>query len=175
MPNAVLLALTLLAQAASPGGSADWIDVPFERQTAGGCGAACISMLLKYWHPDTGRQPDTSSILAELFDHDSNGIPAPSVERYLRAQGFRTYVFRGTWTDLQDQVSKGRPLIVSLRGGDSGQAHYVIVAGVDTARRLVMVNDPLRGKLAKMHRSDFEARWRNCDSWTLLAVPGSGQ
>ena len=42
-----LLAVVLSGAVAA--GAGLWLDVPFVRQQANGCGAACISMVMQYW------------------------------------------------------------------------------------------------------------------------------
>ncbi len=141
-----------------------WLDVPFVRQSEEGCGAAAITMVLRYW----GRQAEPEPILRELYSSGARGIRAPDMARYFRAHGFRDFEFKGGWDDLAAHISKGRPLIVALREG-SNALHYVVVAGVDPERQAVLINDPGRRKLLRVSRRDFERRWH--ERWTLLAVP----
>jgi len=47
----------------------------------------------------------------------------------------------------------------------------VVVAGVDPARNLVLINDPARRKLLKIERGVFEKDWSAAERWTLLALP----
>jgi hypothetical protein len=92
--------------------------------------------------------------------------------RYFESRGYRTFSLRAEWADLEEQISKGRPLIVCLERGRRGALlHYVVVAGVDSVANLVLVNDPAQRKLLSIARSDFEQRWHATDNWTLLAVP----
>jgi ABC-type bacteriocin/lantibiotic exporter with double-glycine peptidase domain len=152
--------LLLVASIALAQGGA-WLDVPFVRQSEEGCGAAAISMVMRYWGHDAEPQP----ILHELYEAELRGIRAADMARYFREHGFRTFEFKGEWTDLAAHIAKGRPLVVALREG-ANVLHYVVVAGVtDTA---ALVNDPARRKLLQIDRKDFERRWQK--RWTLLAV-----
>ena len=155
-----------------------WIDVPFVQQSKEGCGAASIAMVMQYWSRQagdkTGEKSDAAYILAKLHSPEAHGIYASSMERYLQHQGYRTFVLHGTWADLAQHLSKGRPLIVALRPQENSRAlHYVVVAGVDTTRDLVMFNDPAGRKLEKLDRRTFEKEWNVTGNWTLLAVPQS--
>jgi uncharacterized protein YvpB len=38
--------------------------------------------------------------------------------------------------------------------------HYVVVAGLDEKRELVLLNDPAQRKLLKEDRSEFEQEWQ---------------
>jgi len=147
-----------------------WIDVPFMQQGKEGCGSASIWMIMKYWQPDALVDPD--QIQRQLYSPRAGGIYARDMVRYFQSKGYRTFSLRADWADLEEQISKGRPLIVCLERSKHGALlHYVVVAGVDSGANLVLVNDPAQRKLLSMSRSDFEQRWRGTDNWTLLAVP----
>jgi len=147
-----------------------WIDVPFISQSKEGCGSASLWMIMKYWQPDA--ELDVNEIQHQLYSKAAGGIYAKDMSRYLKSHGFRVFAIRGEWADLQEQVSKGRPLIVSLERNTRGVPfHYVVVAGIDQTAGLVLLNDPAQRKLLSMPRAEFEQSWRSTDNWTLLAVP----
>jgi hypothetical protein len=52
--------------------------------------------------------------------------------------------------------------------------HYVVVAGLDQERKLVLLNDPAQRKLLMEDRSRFEREWKGAGRWTLLALPEAG-
>ncbi len=149
-----------------------WLDVPFIRQARQGCGSACIAMVMAYWDRSTqGRGIDRDAepvIYRKLYSPKEQGIRAEAMQQYLQGQGFRVFVFRGSWLDLEEQISKGRPVIVCL---EEGRTHYTVVAGIDPEAGVVLLNDPARRKLLKMKRAEFEKGWRGSGNWTLLAVP----
>jgi ribosomal silencing factor RsfS len=49
--------------------------------------------------------------------------------------------------------------------------HYVVIAGLDPERQLVLLNDPAQRKLLQEDRSRFEQEWKGAGRWTLLALP----
>jgi ABC-type bacteriocin/lantibiotic exporter with double-glycine peptidase domain len=193
-PLAVVLSVALLTVSAALSASADmpagnWIDVPYVAQARDGCGAAVISMVMQYWVKQpaerSGRQtsaPDPGPGAADarriqdlLFVPAEKGIPASAMIRYFGQNGYRTYAFRGEWSDLVRHVSQGRPLIVSLKaGGPRGPLHYAVVAGVDWQRNYIFLNDPARGKMLRISREGFLGEWNPANNWTLLAVPAAG-
>lgn len=120
----VLLLTSLFAL----GLSSIWLDVPFIQQEKHGCGAACISMIMQYWS-----QPvDTLEIQRVLYSKEAKGIFARDMERYFKGKGFRTFTFAGQWIDLEQHLSKGRPLIVCVREGPQDSSlHYMVLAGLD--------------------------------------------
>src|SRR6476469_8644150 len=131
--HSIIIALTLclcnLSAIADVSGL--WLDVPFVKQDKNGCGAASIAMVMQYWMLQQGRIPaansDAIQIQRALYSGPAHGIYASDLERYLRQQGFRTFAFRGgEWTDLKQQLEKGRPLIVALKPASGNIAlHYV--------------------------------------------------
>ena len=166
----------VLAQSQTAENSGIWLDVPFIRQTAEGCGSASIAMLLRYWGahgtPVAAGRGDADAIQKLLYSRKGHGIFASDVERYLKESGFRVFALRGSWGDLREHLAQGRPLIISLEPGNSrAPLHYVVVSGMDWQREAVFVNDPARGKLLRIERPEFEKEWLAARNWMLLAVP----
>ena len=159
--------------AADPAGV--WLDVPFIKQEKDGCGAASIAMVMQYWlrqqGSSIGNDADAEHIQRILYSPEAHGIYASQMERYLRDHGFQTFAISGNWTDLEQHLKKGRPLIVALKPSGRAPLHYVVIAGLDSQSSLVLVNDPAQRKLLKQERSSFEREWSAAGKWTLLAVP----
>jgi ABC-type bacteriocin/lantibiotic exporter with double-glycine peptidase domain len=170
----VLLAAVLFA--ADPSGI--WLDVPFVKQEKDGCGAASIAMVMQYWQLQQGgsRNPSAGAeqIQRALHSDTAHGIYASDMERYFRQNGYTTYAFAGDWSDLKQHLEKGRPLIAALKPVTMAPLHYVVVAGLDPERQLVLLNDPAQRKLLKEERSRFEQEWKAAGRWTLLALPEAG-
>lgn len=169
----LLFAATLCAQ--SP--TTLWIDVPFVHQPREGCGAASIAMIMQYWaaqpggHPQPGSHVDT--IQQQLYSPKDHGISDSSMVEYLQQHGFAVIAFAGQWSDLEQQIRKGRPLIAALRPQGQSQLHYVVIDGIDTGRGLIMMNDPAERKLLTQERAAFERDWSATHNWVLLAVPAA--
>ncbi len=166
--------VSLLAQTQA----AKWIDVPFVAQPREGCGAASLSMVMQYWAGKQGKAAGADSgvdeIQHQLYSKSKHGIKAEQMSAYLRQHGFQAFAFPGKWSDIEEQIAKGRPLIVALRPEGQSELHYVVIDGVDSARGLVTMNDPAVRKLLNEERSRFEKEWSATHNWTLLAVPGAG-
>lgn len=170
-----ILALLLVPINLVGTGSGVWLDVPYVHQEKEGCGSAALAMVLQYWGEKGITIPadrmDAEKIQQELHSKASHGIRASDIERYLRESGFSPIEFRGEWTDLRNHIEKGRPLIAAIQPRTRSPLHYVVVVGLDPADEAVLLNDPERGKLIRVERSEFEKEWKRTDSWTLLAVP----
>lgn len=165
-----------LCCAAFAAGVADiWLDVPFVKQQKDGCGAASIAMVMQYWQQHDRSVPrtnaDSDQILRALYSNAAHGIYASDMVWYFKQNGYRAFAFAGEWADLERELEEGRPLIAALKPGAGSSLHYVVVAGVDDAQQLVLLNDPARRKLLKEDRAGFEREWKATGYWTLLAVP----
>lgn len=171
----LMLALCAAACAFALAQSGVWLDVPYVQQQKDGCGAAVISMLMQYWSKQQGQPIAPSAqarqILAALYAGEAHGIYASALVRYFKQNGYRAFTFAGQWDDLARELQKGRPLIAALKPDASGSLHYVVVAGVDPERQLVLLNDPAQRKLLKEDRATFEQDWKATHYWTLLVVP----
>jgi ABC-type bacteriocin/lantibiotic exporter with double-glycine peptidase domain len=167
----LLLASALYAEA----GAAMWIDVPFVSQPRNGCGAASLSMVMKYWAAKQGMtaatESDVDQIQKALYIPKDHGIPAPSMKQYLQQHGFLAFALSGSWSDLEQQLAKGRPLIVALKPQGQTELHYVVIDGIDSERSLISMNDPAVRKLLTQGRARFEKDWSATHNWVLLAVP----
>lgn len=170
----ILAALGWLPAAAAPGPPGVLLDVPFVAQTKNACGAAALSMVMRYWDRSEDRPVSPRAgerAIEHKLDPDARGISNSALARYLEDSGYRVFAFAGRWSDLRENLSKGRPLIAGIGPDGRGKLHYVVVAGIDWERNFVFVNDPARRKLFRMERGHFEAQWRATGNWTLLAVP----
>lgn len=170
--------LAAVAGTALSAAAADlWIDVPFVPQTRDGCGAASIAMVQQYWQKQQGRPAtaDAAQIMRVLDPAARNGIPAAAMLRYFQQNGYRAVAFSAAWPDLERELQQGRPLIAALEAGGGRELHYVVVAGIDDSRSLVLVNDPAQRKLLKEDRSQFERAWKASGHWILLAVPDTAR
>lgn len=152
-----------------------WINVPFVRQPRDGCGAATMSMVMEYWagkeHRPATAASEVEEIQRQLYVPRLHGIRPQAMEGYLRRHGYVAFGFNGKWSDLEQQIAKGRPLIVALRPSGQSELHYVVVVGIDPERGLVMMNDPAERKLLTQERAGFEKDWSATHNWVLLAVP----
>lgn len=169
---AVLLCISVQAEEVT----GVWLDVPYVKQSPEGCGAASIAMVMQYWLAQDGRPTDDRAeaayILRSLHSRAGHGIYASAMSQYLQGQGFRTFSFAGDWKMLQEHLLEGRPLIVALRASAMDRGlHYVVIAGMDPQRELILMNDPAERKLRKLDRATFEKQWEGARRWTLLALP----
>ena len=134
---------------------------------------------MQYWAAQqktpAGEFSDVVGIQRALYLPKAHGIEASAMQRYLTEHGFQVFAINGTWSDLEEQLSKGRPLIAAIRPAHQRELHYVVIDGLDAAHALVMMNDPAERKLLSEERARFEKDWSATHNWLLLAVPSSAQ
>jgi predicted double-glycine peptidase len=181
MPLFVALSLLLSALASAPPASPPpaaeaglRLDVPFIPQVKEGCGSAAIAMVMAWWkvHGHAATNPDAADVATihkAVYSPKAKGTSAADMQRYFQRHGFRVYGFPGNWTDLNEHLAKGRPLIVALRPPGQRQLHYVVVSGLSETQ--VLVHDPALKPYGAISRAEFEEQWTASQHWTLLALP----
>jgi ABC-type bacteriocin/lantibiotic exporter with double-glycine peptidase domain len=136
-------------------------------------------MVMEYWAAQQGAAPgeasDASSIQRHLYSPQEHGISAEQMGQYLREHGFQAFALNGKWSDLDEQLRKGRPLIVALKPRGQSELHYVVVDGIDSERGTLTFNDPAERKLLTRERAGFEKEWSATYNWMLLAVPAGSR
>ena len=176
--STVVLLLGFVAGGIAEDAPGIWLDVPFVKQVKDGCGSASISMVMQYWGQRQDRPMRQAAELGEiqraLYSRKAHGIYAGDLQRYLRQHGFRTFMFRGQWAELEHHLEAGRPLIVAVKPDSGGSLHYEVVAGLERVQRLVLINDPAQRKLLKQDWASFERQWNATGNWVLLALPQAG-
>jgi ABC-type bacteriocin/lantibiotic exporter with double-glycine peptidase domain len=173
-----VLAVTLWAAgcgaALAASGVNVWLDVPFVRQQKQGCGPASVAMVMEYWqqmlHRPAQAGADAAEILREL-PPGRHGVTAAAMVSYFQQHDYRAFAYAGDWGNVEQELAKGRPLIAALKPSGGEELHYVVLAGVDDAEQVVLLNDPAERKLLKEDRAQFEREWKATGNWTLLAVP----
>ena len=174
---AFVLLLVLRAVASASDSVNLWLDVPFVQQDKNGCGPASIAMVMQYWQQQpggsAGQVRDVAEIVRTLQPDSRQGVRASAMVRYFEQNGYRAFAFAGAWTDLEQAIGKGRPVIAALKPETGDELHYVVVAGVDAQARVVLLNDPAQRKLLKEDRAQFEREWKVTGFWTLLVVPAA--
>ncbi len=130
---------------------------------------------MQYWARQRGLtvSPDSDATLIQrqLYSRKEHGITASSMQEYFEKHGFLAFALNGSWSDLKEQLTKGRPLIAALRPQGQSELHYVVIDGIDPLNELVTINDPAERKLLTRERAGFEREWSATRNWMLLALP----
>jgi ABC-type bacteriocin/lantibiotic exporter with double-glycine peptidase domain len=145
--------------------AASSLGVPFVSQHKDTCGAASLTMVLRYWSEDVSQD----DVARALVTPELHGIAGSRLAEFARGRGLEAVAYRGDMTQLRDFVGKGRPLIVAWHLGGS-RYHDVVVVGFDDERAAVIVNDPAAGAARRVGMAKFEKRWAGAGYWTLLVT-----
>ena len=151
-----------------------WLNVPFVSQQKQGCGPATVAMVMQYWQQDLHQTPQAGADAEEILralQPNRHGVSATAMVRYFEQHNYRAFAYVGDWANVEQELTKGRPLIAALKPRGNDKLHYVVLVGVDDTEQVVLLNDPAQRKLLKEDRAQFEREWKATDNWTLLAVP----
>jgi ABC-type bacteriocin/lantibiotic exporter with double-glycine peptidase domain len=143
------------------------LAVPFVPQEKSTCGAASLAMVLRYW----GSRTSHDEIAREVVRPELKGALGSRLAEFAQSRGFFAIAYEGDLQQLRDSLAKGRPVVVAWNLGKTPY-HNVVVLGVDTAGRKLLVNDPELGPRRWVDEETFESRWAGADHWTLLVLPG---
>jgi ABC-type bacteriocin/lantibiotic exporter with double-glycine peptidase domain len=157
-----VIAFFSLLMAAGP------LAVPFVPQGKDSCGAAALTMVLRYWNVAA----DQDAIARELVEPALRGIRGSALEAFARRHGMLAVAHEGDLVQLRDYVARGRPMIVTLLARRD-LFHDVVVVGFDGDA--AVVHDPAEGALRRIGAGEFERRWSRAGHFALLVLPASPQ
>ena len=142
------------------------------------CGAACVAAVAAYWN-----------VAPAEFRAKHPQLPADATGRDLQllaeGLGLQAFAYRGSMDDLEENLRKGRPMIVMIsqpllsngeltaslllnawnRWGPK-PAHWVVVVGL-AKDKAVFIHDPYSGPLV-VQLEAFQAWWAKKDQLTVL-------
>lgn len=141
------------------------LAVPFVPQEKDTCGAASLTMVLRFWGDDVSHD----EVKAATSEADKPGIFGSRLEAFARARGYFALAYESDAAQLRESLAQGRPLIVALRTG-RGLDHDVVVTGMSD-RGDVTLHDPAVGRDRHIAQAEFEKSWSRTSHWALLVLP----
>ena len=141
------------------------LAVPFVPQEKDTCGAASLTMVLRFWGDDVSHD----EVKAAIVEAGRPGTFGSRLEAFARARGYFALAYASDAAQLRESLANGRPLIVALRTG-RGLDHDVVVTGV-TAAGDVTLHDPAVGRDRHVAQAEFEKSWSGTSHWALLVLP----
>jgi ABC-type bacteriocin/lantibiotic exporter with double-glycine peptidase domain len=141
------------------------LAVPFVPQAKDTCGAASLTMVLRYWGIPA-RHDDLAAAAAEAGQRGASGS---RLAELARARGLFAIAYEGDLRQLEDSLDKGRPIIVTLGAGDGRLHHDVVVVGLEDDH--VLLHDPSAGRDRRLRKDEFERRWSAASHGSLLVLP----
>jgi tetratricopeptide (TPR) repeat protein len=140
--------------------------VPFVPQEKDTCGAAALTMVMRYW----GAEASHEAIAGALVERELAGIRGSRLADFARERGMTAFAFAGEMAVLRAHLAKGRPLVLAIDAG-RGRLHDVVAVGFDEERHEVIVHDPARGPGRRAPAGELEKKWARSGRWTLLVLP----
>ena len=183
--NTLLLPLALLAACSGYVGTArdfdpqrletepGWLQapgiVPILQKAEKDCGAAVIAMALTYWG-----DPTTMEAVLTGCPITPEGLKAGDLRDFVRKQGLKAFLFHGTLSDLEKELSHQRPVVVGMVKPHltGGLTHYEVVAALHLAQRCVVTLDPAQGWRINSFEG-FDAEWNPTGRLTLVLFTSS--
>lgn len=147
-----------------------WIAVrdvpPLRQQSESDCGAAAIGMVVAYW---TGAPAE--HVAAALRPAPARGIKAGRLRELAVRHGLASFLIRGELSDLEHELSLGRPVLVGLIKPHrrSSLAHYEVVVAIHPVDRIIVTLDPDLGWRQNSF-DGFLAEWQPADRLTLIVT-----
>lgn len=131
------------------------------------CGPAALVSVLRYYG-----QPALLDDFVRASDSAQDGARAGALRDIARGLGYRAHVVQGTFDDLEEHLSKGRPLVVGLLKPYSNGAwpHYEVVVGIHPELGDLLTHDPARG-WTRNTRDGFLAEWEPAGRLLLVIAP----
>jgi ABC-type bacteriocin/lantibiotic exporter with double-glycine peptidase domain len=131
------------------------------------CGAAALAMALAYWKVPTSLE----EVARDCPPDPGQGIKAGTLRDYARRKGLQAFLIHGNFSDLQKELSKGRPLLVGLVKPyvNGGLTHFEVVVGLHPGKEEVVTLDPARG-WRKNGYAGFVTEWEPSKRLTLVLL-----
>ncbi len=107
------------------------------------CGAAALAMILTYWEIPSS----IDDVTYACGPPPGEGVDAGALRDHARALGMEAFLIRGELTDLDRELSMGRPVLVGMVKPHTGgvRSHYEVVVGLHASRGIVLTIDPAHG------------------------------
>ena len=131
------------------------------------CGPGALAIVLNYW----GIRRGPERILAEIFQGrpPEQGTKAQDLVDYAEAQGLRAFLVQFDLEQIQQQIGRGRPLII-CRPIFGRINHYEVVVGYDSLHQRVIIANPADG-VVSCSEAWFRKIHQKSDRFVLLVVP----
>jgi len=132
------------------------------------CGLAALAMMAGAW----GRTWTVVDLAKHAAPTD-RGIQLGALRDLARKRGLDAYAIKATTSDLERELTAGRPVLVGLvlpYEGNHFLGHYEVAVAMDPARGDVITQDPATGKTMRRSRVALEQEWARASHATLVVV-----
>lgn len=161
----------LFAGCQSPGQGRARVDFPslpvpcVKQSDQYACGAASLSAVLTY----LGVASDERTLHAELGPIPEEGYSMGALRDWARAKGCSAFVVQGSLEFLEQQLARGRPVIIAVRQSNTFN-HMLVVTGLSHAAGYLAVMDPAQGAIAPITMGYLTRHWIPLGAPALLVA-----
>jgi ABC-type bacteriocin/lantibiotic exporter with double-glycine peptidase domain len=141
--------------------------VVLQRQQAD-CGLAALAMIAGAW----GRRWSMDDIARHVKPTDK-GVRLGALRDFARARGLEAYAVRGQLQDLENELQKGRPVLLGLVlpfDRKTNLHHYEVAIAMNPRDGTVVTLDPATGDMLKRSREVLDLEWKHAGYATLVVV-----
>jgi ATP-binding cassette, subfamily B, bacterial CvaB/MchF/RaxB len=132
------------------------------------CGLAALAMVAGAW----GRSWSVADLDHQLPPTE-RGIKLGQLRDLARARGLEAYAIRGSATDLTNELSHGRPVVLGLLlpyDQSLNASHYEVAVAMRPGDGAVVTIDPASGQWRQRSRQVLDLEWKAAGFATLVVV-----
>src|SRR3989338_5883197 len=119
--------------------------IPYVAQEPGGCGIACLEMMLRFY--GVKELPPSHELMEQARAQgllSENGLVYNRVNRFVQSWGFKAVSHPWLRTGrVKKWIRDNNPVMVSLQGNDGG--HLVVVCGIDSDKTIHILDPSTPG------------------------------
>jgi ABC-type bacteriocin/lantibiotic exporter with double-glycine peptidase domain len=139
-----------------------------KQKTQADCGLAALAMVAGAW----GHSWSVDD-MARKLPPTKIGVKLKRLRDYARDRGLEAYVVKGTFLDLENELRKGRPVLLGLvlpYDQNNNLHHYEVAVAIDPRDHTVITRDPATGDLMRRKKKVFDLEWKTAGYATLVVV-----
>jgi hypothetical protein len=146
------------------------LAVPFFSDDSDKCGPVALASILAYW----GKSAPLRDLQEEVYLPAIRGSLPMDLLTAAKARGLDATSYRGSLSNIIDEINEGHPLIILLDSGHwiFSQGHFVVITGYDALRGGVYVHSGTSADVFIPYER-LLTPWIKTDRWTLRVIPAN--
>lgn len=132
------------------------------------CGLAALAMVAGAW----GRSWSVNDMARQIKPTDK-GVKLGALRDLARARGLEAYAVKGQFKDLENELAKGRPVLLGLVlpfDQKKNLHHFEVAIAMNPADGTVVTLDPASGEMMKRSKKVLDLEWKHAGYATLVVV-----
>lgn len=132
------------------------------------CGLAALAMVASAW----GRHWSVAELNQKLPPND-RGTKLGALRDLAASRGLEAYAIQGSSTDLERELSHGRPVMLGLLlpyDRNHNASHYEVAVAIRPQDGAVVTIDPASGQFRQRTRQVLDLEWKPAGYATLVVI-----